>query len=94
MPPNIADLLNDALALPEGDRARLARALIDSLETKDEENLSASEIESAWRAEIERREQEIERDPAVLIPAEQVFVEAERRLREIRTAQSLHRRSG
>jgi putative addiction module component (TIGR02574 family) len=94
MPRNAADLLNDALALPEAERARLARALIDSLESEEGENISATEIESSWRVEIERREQEIERDPAVLIPAEQVFAEAERRLREIRKAQGLHRPSG
>jgi putative addiction module component (TIGR02574 family) len=91
---NAADLLNDALALPEAERARLARALIDSLEPEDGADISASEIESAWRAEIERRERDIERDPTVLIPAEQVFAEAERRLREIRKAQGRYRRSG
>src|SRR3990172_11963465 len=41
--------------LPEDQRARLARAFIDSLEV-DEEGDRALEIEGAWKAEIERRE--------------------------------------
>jgi putative addiction module component (TIGR02574 family) len=94
MPPNAADLLNDALALPQGERARIARALIDSLDEDDAENLSPAEIESAWRAEIERREEEIEHDPNVLIPADQVFAEARNRLLAIREVQGRHRRSG
>ena len=95
MPRNPAELLNDALALPEDERARLARALIDSLEAEEEAtHASASEVESAWRDEVERREREAEQDPSMLVPAEQVFAEAERRLQEIRNAQARRRRSG
>jgi putative addiction module component (TIGR02574 family) len=90
-----ADLLTDALSLPDEERARLARALIDSLEAEDQDVVASPvEVEAAWRAEIERREQEIEHDPARLVPAEQVFAEAERRLRDIRTARGQRRRSG
>jgi putative addiction module component (TIGR02574 family) len=89
------DLLTDALSLPERERARLARALIDSLEAEGQEDTaSPAEIEAAWRSEIEVREQEIERDPTRLVPAEQVFAEAERRLRDIRATRELRRRSG
>lgn len=94
MPRDAADLLTEALALPDEERARLARALIDSLEAGDEDEASASQIEAAWRAEVERREQEIEGDPTLLVPAEQVFAEAERRLREIRATRELRRQSG
>jgi putative addiction module component (TIGR02574 family) len=88
-----AELLSEALALPIEERAQLARTLIDSLEAEEDE-LSAAEIEAAWRTEVEQREEEIERDPSVLVPAEDVFREAEHRLREIRKAQGLRRRSG
>lgn len=94
MPRDPADLLTDALALPDEERARLARALIDSLEADDEDGASAAEVEAAWRAEVEKREQEVERNPTLLVPAERVFAEAERRLQEIRTARELGRRSG
>ncbi|MGQ0814647.1 MAG: addiction module protein [Gemmatimonadota bacterium] len=94
MPRKAADLLNEVLALPVEERARLARTLIDSLEVDDAHEASATEIEAAWRTEVEKREEEIERDPSVLVPAEEVFREAERRLDEIRTAQGLRRRSG
>jgi putative addiction module component (TIGR02574 family) len=90
-----ADLLTEALSLPGEERARFARALIDSLEAEDQDRAASPvEIEAAWRTEIENREQEIERDPTRLVPAEQVFAEAERRLREIRVARKQRRRSG
>jgi putative addiction module component (TIGR02574 family) len=90
-----ADLLTDALSLPDEERARLVRALIDSLEAEDQDRTaSPTELEAAWRAEIESREQEIERDSTRLVPAEQVFAEAERRLLEIRATREQHRRSG
>jgi putative addiction module component (TIGR02574 family) len=92
---DVSDLLTDALSLPDEERARLARALIDSLEAEDQDDAaSPAEIEAAWRAEIENREQEIRRDPTQLVPAEQVFAEAERRLREIRATREQRRRSG
>ena len=89
-----AGLLSDALALPEDERARLARALIDSLDAGDEEDASAAEIEAAWRAEVEKREREMERDPTLVVPADRVFAEAERRLRELRNTRQPRRRLG
>ena len=49
------DILRKALALPERDRADLIGALIDSLDSSVEEG-----VEEAWRAEIERRAQQLE----------------------------------
>lgn len=94
MPRDAEALLADALALPGEERSRLVRALIDSLEVDDEDGTSPAEIEAAWRAEIEKREDEAERDPALLVPAERVFAEAERRLEEIRATRESRGRSG
>jgi putative addiction module component (TIGR02574 family) len=58
----------DALRLPREERARLAEALISSL---DEE----SEIEKAWSAEIKRRVEELRSGAVQSIPAEEVFAE-------------------
>lgn len=62
-----------ALALPLGERARLARALIESLDQDPE-------VESAWEREISRRVAMVESGEATVIPAEDVFAEARRRI--------------
>ena len=46
-------LLQDALALPEKERAEIAARLIESLDIGQEGE--AAEVEVAWAAEIERR---------------------------------------
>jgi hypothetical protein len=43
-------LLNQALTLPEGDRADLAAALLESLEPSQD-----AEIEAAWKTEVATR---------------------------------------
>ncbi|MEO8379305.1 MAG: addiction module protein [Acidobacteriota bacterium] len=43
-------VLNEALELPERDRAEVAAKLIQSLDRGSEEN-----VDAAWAAEIERR---------------------------------------
>jgi putative addiction module component (TIGR02574 family) len=58
----------EALRLPREERARLAEALISSL---DEE----SEIEKAWSAEIKRRLQDLRSGAVQSIPADEVFAE-------------------
>ena len=58
----------EALNLPRDERARLAEALISSL---DEE----AEIELAWQQEIRRRVAELDAGTVETIPAEQVFAE-------------------
>ena len=63
------DILRNALTLPEQDRADLIGALIDSLDAEVEEN-----VEEAWRAEIERRAQELDSGVVQSIPWEVVKV--------------------
>jgi putative addiction module component (TIGR02574 family) len=61
------DIFRNALTLPEQDRADLIGALIDSLDAEIEEN-----VEEAWRAEIERRAQELDSGVVQSIPWEVV----------------------
>jgi len=63
----------EALSLPLRERARLAEALIASL---DED----AEIERAWAEEIARRVKEVEDGSAELVPAEEVFRDIQARL--------------
>lgn len=72
-----ADNLEQAVrALPLGERARLAKALIESLDRDPE-------VEAAWEREISRRVAMVESGEATVVPAEDVFAEA-RRLIEAR----------
>ncbi len=63
----------EALNLPPGERARLAEALIASL---DED----AEIERAWADEVARRLAEIRAGKVELIPAEDVYRDLDRRV--------------
>ena len=67
MPKGLKDVIRDAAALPESDRATLAGVLIKSLDGDVDEG-----VESAWAAEVERRAAEIDRGEVDLIPWEQV----------------------
>lgn len=49
-------VLEEALALPEEDRRRVAEALLDSVPGESDQ-----EIESAWRDEVLRRIGEVQR---------------------------------
>jgi len=84
MPRDLSQLLSDALALPIEQRARLITSLIASLEV-DDDTASPAELESAWKAEIERREAELDTSPELAIPSDAVFEEAERQLQDIRS---------
>jgi putative addiction module component (TIGR02574 family) len=57
------ELLNNAMRLPDEQRAALAAALIESLD--DDVDAGA---EAAWSAEIARRLQEVESGTAKTIP--------------------------
>lgn len=48
-------ILEEALALPAEERARLAASLISSLEPAEDSN-----VEQAWRAEVARRVEELD----------------------------------
>ena len=63
-------LKSQLLELPSGDRAALARFLIDSLD--EEVDL---DDEDAWDAELARRAEEIRSGQAEGEPAEQVLAE-------------------
>ena len=59
-------ILEAALALPSGERADLIEALTDSLDA------SESRLSDAWRIEIARRVEAIERGESHLIPGDEV----------------------
>lgn len=60
------------LELPADERARIAKLLIESLDPPTDEVEQAS-IEEAWKIEIDRRIEQIDRGEVDLIPAEEVF---------------------
>jgi putative addiction module component (TIGR02574 family) len=71
MPKEPAELLREALDLPEEARAALATSLLDSLETETD-----ADAEQRWREEIVRRLHEIDSGAAEMVP----WDEARRRL--------------
>jgi putative addiction module component (TIGR02574 family) len=68
-------ILQQALALPESDRAAIAASLFQSLDTEIDDN--ADEL---WDAEIKRRVAEIDNGTVELIPWDDVMAKM-RRLR-------------
>ncbi|HWU88638.1 MAG TPA: addiction module protein [Kofleriaceae bacterium] len=64
----VEKIIQEALALPPEDRARLADALYDSLEPDEE-------WEKAWAVEVERRIKDLDEGRTRAIPAEEVFAE-------------------
>ncbi len=73
---NLPDLEAEALKLPVVERARLAEALLESLDA-----LSEEEHRLLWTEEAARRDAELDADPSRGRPAENVFREARTRLR-------------
>jgi putative addiction module component (TIGR02574 family) len=67
---NLKDVFQEAVQLPERDRATLAGLLIETLDPKSE-----PDVEAAWSAEIERRLTEIDAGTVELIPWEDVRAE-------------------
>ena len=65
----------EARRLPREERARLAEALIASLEEE-------AELEQVWSVEIARRVEELRSGAVSSIPAEEVFAELEGLLRK------------
>ncbi|GMV90178.1 MAG: hypothetical protein AMXMBFR81_31080 [Chthonomonas sp.] len=62
------DLFDEALRLPERERAKLAGYLILSLEAEAE-----SGVEALWDAEIQARLDQLEAGDVQLVPAEEVI---------------------
>ena len=73
---NLNDVFQQAVQLPERDRATLAGLLIETLDP-----VSEPDVEAAWSEEIERRLAEIDAGTVELIPWDDVrlelFVESE-----------------
>ena len=69
---DLEQLAAAVLRLPDAARADLATRLLASLEP-DVSGDSAPAIASAWDAELDRRETELDADPSVGIPAVEVF---------------------
>ena len=73
---SIEDLEAEALKLDPKARARLAGKLLESLE-----DLSDEENARLWAEEAERRDAEMDKNPGVSFPAEEVFRDARAKLR-------------
>jgi len=76
MPDLVAELSERAKVLPPEDRARLAEALLASLEESP-----SPEVDVAWDAEIKKRIAEVEAGTARLVPAEELFARVRHSLR-------------
>jgi putative addiction module component (TIGR02574 family) len=74
---SLAEIEDDALKLPDEDRARLAVRLLASLE---EEAESPEEIEKLWLVEAERRFQELRAGVVQGVPAKDVFAQLRAKL--------------
>jgi putative addiction module component (TIGR02574 family) len=61
----VNDILNEALQLPERERADLADMLFASVEDR-------ASVEEAWLQEAERRLEEIDRGEVKMVPWEEV----------------------
>lgn len=64
----IEQLTQDALTLPENERARLVQTLLQSLEPSNDEG-----VDAAWDAEVARRVESVRQGTAQGRPAEEVL---------------------
>ncbi len=71
----LAELKKKAAQLSDAERAELALSLIESLDGPAD-----SDVEEAWRLEIERRMGQIDRGEVELISGDEVFARLRRRL--------------
>ena len=67
---NLKELIREAAALPESDRATLAGIMIESLDPRP-----TPEVKAAWSKEIERRVREIDDGKVELLDWEDVRAE-------------------
>lgn len=75
MSDTLLELKQKAAELPDTDRAELARYLIESLDGPAD-----ADVEEAWRQEVERRIDQIDRGEVRLVPGDEVFARLRRRL--------------
>jgi putative addiction module component (TIGR02574 family) len=70
MEANLKEVFNQAVQLPERDRATLAGLLIETLDKGSE-----PDVEAAWSEEIKRRVAELDAGSVAVIPWEEVRAE-------------------
>ena len=73
---NFAGIQRDMAELSPEQRAKLALALVESLEPEDE-----GDVAEAWRVEAERRYEQFKRGEVQAIPGDEVFARLRSRLR-------------
>ena len=72
----LEELEKRAASLSSDERAKLALALIRSLDEETDDG----NVEEAWRAEAEARLDQVEAGKAQLLPGDEVFAKVRRRL--------------
>jgi putative addiction module component (TIGR02574 family) len=70
-----SEIESELAKLPVSERAKLALALVESLEPEEE-----GDVAEAWRLEAERRYEQFRRGEVTAIPGEEVFANLRRRL--------------
>ena len=70
-----SEIQDELAGLSASDRAKLALALVESLEPEEE-----GDIAEEWRLEAERRYEQYRRGEVKAIPGEEVFANIRRRL--------------
>lgn len=70
----VAELTAHAQALPPEDRARLAQALLASLDPQD------AAVDAAWDVALKQRIDEVDAGVVTLVPANQAFAQVRRAL--------------
>ena len=73
---NFAEIQRELSELSVEERAKLALALVESLEPEDE-----GDVAEAWRVEAERRYEQYKRGEVQAIPGDEVFARIRSRLR-------------
>ena len=68
--PNAKKILEDAMQLELGTRALIAETLLESLDFEED-----FEVSQAWREEIQRRCEQIDRGEVELIDSDRVMAE-------------------
>jgi putative addiction module component (TIGR02574 family) len=73
---NFAEIQRELSELSPEERAKLALALVESLEPEDE-----GDVAEAWRVEAERRYEQYKRGEIQAVPGDEVFARIRRQLR-------------
>lgn len=66
-------LIEQAMSLPEDERAELATVLLRSLEPDDEPELTEAEWQADWAAELERRAESVRNGTATLVDGDEAM---------------------